>query len=476
MAETVGPKVPDLAAVTATIRAAQAGGDLDTVVDIVRGALETDQVDLLEAVLDALRPSDRADVIEALDLAEQRDVLSTIDDEAAAEVLGWMTDEDAAEVAGALEPADLAPILDQMDVDDAADVLGDLPPEQAEQALQRMDDAVGAEVRELLSYKPETAGGRMTTDFVALHASQTVGEALEQLRAEQPDPHTTYYLYVVDDRERLVGVVSLRQLVVSAPDTRVGAAMDSDVIFVTTGADQETAARTMSRHDLLVLPVVGRQGQLEGVITHDDLVEVLEQEDAEDMFRLAGITAEERPADPVPFAIRHRLPWLVTNLGTQLVLVSVLKVFQPLLNDVTVLAVLFPLVTGNGGNVGSQTTTIMVRGMALGEVERANHLRILRKEVLVGLANGAAVGVLAAIVALVFARDSALAARIAVAMFLAMVLNLAAGGTAGVLVPVALRRLGLDPAVASSVLVTTVTDTLGAFFFLGLFLALWGRM
>jgi magnesium transporter len=316
----------------------------------------------------------------------------------------------------------------------------------------------------------------MTTDFVALDKDMTVGDALAQLRQEQPDPATTYYLYVVDAAERLVGVVPLRQLVISGPEVRVGEVMDPDVFHVSTGDDQESAARIMARYDLLVLPVVGADGRLMGVLTHDDLVEVLEQEDAEDMFRLAGLSAEERPLDPLPYAVRHRLPWLATYLGSQLVLVSALKFFEPLMSSVTVLAVLYPLVTGNGGNVGLQTTTIIVRGMALGEVERSQRLRILRKELLVGLSNGLAVGAMAAVVALVFARDSGLALGIAAAMFVAMVLNLAAGGMAGVLVPVTLRRLGQDPAVASSVLVTAVTDTLGAVFFLGLFWLVWSRL
>jgi magnesium transporter len=469
-------RVPaDLAAVAASARDAQDRGDLDAVVDIVRAALESGQYGLLEAVLEALRPADRADVIEAFDLDEQRALLERIDDEAAAEVLEWMTDEDAAEVAESLAPAELAPILDQMDIDDAADVLGDLTPEQAERTLARMDDAVEAEVRELMAFDPETAGGRMTTDFVALDVDMTVQDALAQLREQQPDPATTYYLYVVDSHERLVGVVALRQLVVSGPEVRIGDLMDPDVIHIQADADQETAARRMARYDLLVLPVIDNDGRLLGVITHDDLVEVLEQEDAEDMFRLAGLSSQERPLDPAQESIKRRLPWLVANLGTQLVLVFVLKVFEPVMNDVTVLAVLFPLVTGNGGNVGAQTTTIMVRGMALGEVERVNQMRILRKEVLVGLVNGLAVGALATVVALFFARDSSQALLIGIAIFVAMVLNLIAGGMAGVLLPVALRRMGQDPAVASSVLVTTVTDTLGAFFFLGLFSLMYVR-
>ena len=472
MSEELARDSTDPGAMESLVRAAQASGHQDALVALIRAALERHDDGLVQTVLGALRPADRADVIEDFDLDEQRQLLERLDDDAAAEVLEWMTEADAAEVAGVLVPEELAPILDRMDVDDAADVLGDLPAHQVEQTLARMDDAAEADVRELLAFDPESAAGRMTTDFVALHTAQTVTAALGQLRAEHPDPDTTYYLNVVDDEGRLAGVVSLRQLVIATPDTRIGDLMASDVVAVRADEDQETAARSMSRYDLLALPVVDADGRLLGVITHDDLVEVLEREDAEDMFRLAGVGGEQSPNDPVRSSVRHRLPWLVTNLGTQLVLVTALKLFEPLMSDVTVLAVLFPLVTGNGGNVGSQTTTIMVRGMALGEVDRSNQARILRKEVAVGLLNGLAVGALAAAVALFFARDSGLALRIAVAIFGAMVLNLAAGGTAGVLVPTSLRRLGQDPAVASSVLVTTVTDTLGAVFFLGLFLLL----
>lgn len=472
MTEELPRESTDPTAISALVRATQAGGHQDALVALIRAAMERHDDALVQTVLGALRPADRADVIEDFELDEQRELLERLDDETAAEVLEWMSEEDAAEVAGVLVPEELAPILDLMDVDDAADVLGELTPKRQEETLARMDDTAEAEVRELLAFDPESAGGRMTTDFVSLHTYQTVAEALAQLRTEHPDPDTTYYLNVVDDAGRLAGVVSLRQLVISPPATPIGELMIRDVVYVHATDDQEAAARSMSRYDLLALPVVDEEGRLLGVITHDDLVEVLEREDAEDMFLLAGLGREQGPDDPVRSSVRHRLPWLVTNLATQLVLLSVLKVFEPVMASVTVLAVLYPLVTGNGGNVGAQTITIIVRGMALGEVERNNRLRILRKEVAVGLLNGLVMGVLAATVALVFARDTVLATSIAVAMFGAMVLNLAVGGFAGVLVPTSLQRLGQDPAVASSALVTSVTDTVGAFLFLGLFLLL----
>jgi magnesium transporter len=465
--ETPTPS-PALVAAVESALAAQAAGDLETVMEQVAAELEAGDLDAVAAVLAALRPADRADVFEALDLDQQSLLIGELTEEEAADILEELEDEDAAEVAGTLDPEELAPILDQMEPDEAADVLGDLTPEQAESALLRMDDEAEAEVRSLLVFTDESAGGRMTPDFVALQADETVARSIEQLRQLAPESEVTYYLYVIDAPQRLVGVVNLRQLIVSEPTTPVEAIMDRNVIQVSTDDDQETAARLMARYDLLALPVVDGSGHLVGVITHDDLVDVLEEEATEDMYRLVGLDEQARPLDPVGSSVQRRLPWLVLNLMTQLILVTVLFSFQNVMARVSALAVLFPLVTGNGGNVGAQTTTIVVRSLALGEIGR-NERRVLVKEVTVGLLIGLVMGLLGAVVAFFYTSDRHMVALVATAMFMAMALNLAAGGLAGVVVPLGLRRIGLDPAVASAVFVTTVTDTLGALLFLGFF-------
>lgn len=459
----------ELAQVIEAARAAHESGDLDAVTEIVEEALEAGDIETVSAALAALRPPDRADVFEELDLDQQSLVIVELDEEEAAEILEELEDEDRAELAGHLDPADLAPILDEMDPDEAADILGDLTPEQAELALAAMDDAAEADVRELLAYPDESAGGLMTSEFVALHADETVAQSIDRLRQAGPDSEATYYLYVVDADARLAGIIGLREMIVADPATPIRDLMSTDVIHVEATADQEDAARLMARYYLMALPAVDADGRLVGVITHDDLVGVLQEEATEDMFGLVGLDVEESPYDSVARSVRLRLPWMVANLGMQLMLVTVLKSFEPLFSHVAVLAVLYPLVTGNGGNIGAQTTTLMVRSMALGEIDRTRRLRLLLKEAAVGLSIGMSIGLLAGVVAMAYTGRSDLALRIAVVMVLAMALNLAAGGLAGVLVPLTLRRLGFDPAIASSVLVTSVTDTLGALFFLGLY-------
>ncbi len=463
---SANPELPE--EVLRAIAEVEDAGQLEPLRELVAQAVEAGDVESVTAILSSLRPPDRVDLFESFDLAQQSYLIAEMDDEEAADILEELDDEDAAEVAALLDPAILAPIIDRMATDEAADVLGDLSDEQAEQTMAEMDDLAEGDVRPLLRYEDDTAGGRMMAEFVALRAGETVDRSIERLREMEPDEETTYYLYVVDEASRLVGIVSLRQLVVARGSQRIEQLMKPDVLSVPAEADQEEAARLMARYDLLALPVVDARGRLVGVITHDDLVDVLEEEATEDMYRLVGLQ-EQRREDSIGRSVRLRLPWLTLNLGMQLTLVMALSVFEPTLERLAALSILFPLVTGQGGNVGAQAMTFVVRSIALGEIERGSQLRLLGKEVALGLLNGLAVGLLAGVIAFFVARDSGLAGLVAAVMLAAMALNLTAGGLIGVVVPLTLRRFGFDPAVASSVFVTTMTDTLGVILFLGLF-------
>jgi len=412
--------------------------------------------------VEGLRPPDQADVFGELPPTEQDQLLPRLDLEDSADILEELEEEEAAEIATRLETEDLARILDEMEPDEAADLLGDIAPEQAAAVLAAMEEP--EEIRPLLIHADESAGGLMTSARVVLHKEMTAEGAIAYLRATAPESDDVYYLFVVDQDVRLVGVVSLRQLVVVPPWTRVEEIMDSQIIHVQADADQEEAARLMARYDLLALPVLDHTGHLLGLITHDDLVEVLEEEATEDIYRLGGVLEEHPPDVPIPAALRTRLPWLVLNLGTALASAAVLSLFEGTIASVAVLAAFFPIVAGVSGSAGTQTLTVTVRGLALGELDPHNGLRALLREMLIGLANGVAVGGLIALIALAWKGTPMLG----VVVGLATLLNMIGAGIAGALIPVIMQVLRFDPALASPILVTTITDTCGYFIYLGL--------
>jgi magnesium transporter len=436
--------------------------DVDVILDQVRNALATEDWNQAVALVEALRPPDQAELFSDLPPTEQDQLLPRLDREDSADILEELEEDEAAEIAARLETDELAQILDEMEPDEAADLLGDIAPERVDEVLAVMEEP--EEVRPLLSHADESAGGLMTSANITLHKEMTAEQAIAHLRIIAPETETVYYLFVVDRDIHLVGVVSLRQLVVAPPHTRVEEIMALDVIHVRADADQEEAARLMSRYDLLALPVVDDEGHLLGLITHDDLVEVLEEEATEDIYRLGGVL-EEHPVDvPVPDALRTRLPWLILNLGTALASAAVLSLFESTIAKVAVIAAFFPIVAGVSGSAGTQTLTVTVRGLALGELEPHDGLQALAREVLIGLANGIAVGCLVALIALAWKGTPMLG----VIVGLATLLNMIGAGIAGALVPLIMQVLRIDPALGSPILVTTITDTSGYFIYLGL--------
>jgi len=435
---------------------------VDAILEQVQEALAGEDWDQAVALVEALRPPDQADIFGELPPTEQDQLLPRLDLEDSADILEELEEEEAAEIAVRLGMEELARILDEMEPDEAADLLGDIASERAAEVLAAMEEP--EEVRPLLIHADESAGGLMTSARVTLHREMTAGEAIAHLRVIAPETETVYYLFVVDEDIRLVGVVSLRQIVVAPPSARIEEIMAPDVIHVQADADQEEAARLMARYDLLALPVVDDERRLLGLITHDDLVEVLEEEATEDIYRLGGVLEEHPPDVPIPAALRTRLPWLVLNLGTALASAAILNFFESTIARVAVLAAFFPFVAGVSGSAGTQTLTVTVRGLALGEISPRDGLRVLGREVLIGLANGIAVGGLVALIALLWKGTPTLG----VVVGLATLLNMIGAGIAGALVPVMMQVLRLDPALASPILVTTITDTSGYFIYLGL--------
>lgn len=439
---------------------------IEATLDRVRAALEAGRLEEAIAALNTLHPADRADALADLPLDDQADVLDELPPAEAADLLEDLEDEEAANVARRLSPETLADVLDEMAPDEAADVLGDLSPAQRQSALAQMTAEQAEDVIPLLAYPDETAGGRMTSEFHALRRQMTAQQAIDFLRNQHPDSETHHYLYVVDRHNQLIGIVGLRELIVADPAASIESIMSRDVINVPATLDQEEVARIIKKYDLPALPVVDADGHLVGVINHDDLMDVIEDEATEDIYRLANMGADGdlQVWSPIRQTISRRLPWLYVNLLTAFLAAWVISRFEATIAKLAVLAVFQSVVAGEGGNAGTQTLAIMVRGIALGEIEFRHAWRALAREAFIGLLHGVAVGIAVAFGAWLWRGIPVLGLVIG----LAMMGNLIAAGIAGTLVPLILKALKLDPALASAVLVTTVTDCVGFGLFLGL--------
>ena len=436
--------------------------NMDDVLEKIRSDLSEGNWDEVTTLLESLRRSDQAEVFSDLPPEQQQEILPLLDPEDSANILEELEDEDVFEIANRMETDRLVEIVDEMEPDEAADLLGDISSEQAEEVLQRIDES--DEVRFLLKHPDETAGGVMTALDVRIQQDMTVDEAIWHLRHLSPVSENIYYLFVQDEKDLLVGVVSLRDLVVAKPGTVLSGIMDQNPISVRVEADQEDAARLMQRYDLLALPVVDDGGKLVGMITYDDLLDVLEDEATEDIYRLGGIP-KEQPADvPLFSAMKTRLPWLVLNLLTALISAAVLSFFENTIAQVAVLAAFFPIVAGVSGSAATQTLTVTVRGLALGDIAPKEGLRTLVRELLLGLVNGISIGLIVAVIALLWKGTPLLGLVVGGSTLL----NMLCAGLAGVVVPLLMQRLKFDPALASPILVSTTTDTLGYFIYLGL--------
>jgi magnesium transporter len=436
---------------------------IDPTLEKIRTALEADHIDEAIAALIQLHPVDRADAFSDLDDQVQAILLPELDISDTADLLEELDDAEAADVAESLSTRFLANILDAMEPDEAADVLGDLPPDRAAQALAAMTEP--EDVIPLLGYPDETAGGLMTTNVVTLSPELSTTQAIDFLRRMTPGSDTPYYLYVVNHEQELMGVVGLRDLVVSSANTKIRDILDPEVIRATTDMDQEDVARMMVRYDLTAVPVVDEHDVLWGVITYDDLVDVLEDEATEDIYRLANVSDPDLSFDsPVGISVRRRIPWLYISGVTALFASWVISQFQAVIAQVAILAAFQSVVAGLGGNTATQTLAIIVRAIALGEIELKDAWRTLLKEAAVGLLQGVFVGTAAGLGVYLWTSNPFLG----LVLGLALVGNMLIATTIGTLVPLILKAVNLDPALASTVLVTSVTDSVGFALFLGL--------
>ena len=409
-----------------------------------------------------LEPADLADVLSSLDDAERLTAVRALPPEISGEALVEMPEEEHAEdTLAALEPEQAADIVDEMADDDATDILQELEPEEQERILSEVEDRAG--VDRLLRYDEESAGGLMTTQVVSVLDTATAGEAIEEIRRQAEEDEGFYQVFVVDGVGKLEGVLPLRDLVTSAPTRLVREFMEPADITVTPELDQEEVARLMSKYNLPSVPVVDASGRLLGRVTFDDVIDVVEAETTEDLLKFGGVSPDEELSASWSVAVRSRLPWLYVNLLTAFAAASVVLVFSNAIQELKWLAVFMPVIAGMGGNAGTQALAVSVRRIALGQVPPGAAGGIVGKEMVVGLVNGLANALIAGSIAW-FAAGPKFGAVVA----FAMTGNLAVAGFAGAFVPLLLERLKVDPAIASSVFVTTFTDMCGFFLLLGM--------
>jgi magnesium transporter len=427
--------------------------------------LKKDDIKKVISLLDKLHPADAAEIVSSLPEEDQRRVFESWDIPRAADTLQEMDESEQADIVDLLSTPLVADIVEDMAADDVADLLGGLDKQDAERILAAMNREDAAEAIKLMQHKEDTAGGIMTPEYVALRKDMTAQESIDLLREKAPAAETVYYVFIVNTENQLVGVISLRDLIIAKAGQRIEEIMNPNVIYVDVDTDQEEVAGIMSRYDLLAVPVVDHEHHLLGIVTIDDVVDVIEEEASEDIYRLGGVTREERLDSTAMESIRNRLPWMTFNLLTAFFAAGVVYLLRNTIDKLVVLAALMPIVAGMGGNMGTQTLAITTRGIALGQLEFREGMRVIARQIGIGITIGAFTGLLAGLVAYFLANGNP---YLGLVLFMAMIINMGVAGLAGAGIPIVLRLLGQDPALGSGVIVTTFTDIFGFLTFLGL--------
>ncbi|MBI4499127.1 MAG: magnesium transporter [Chloroflexi bacterium] len=421
------------------------------------------QPDAALHMLQALSAEERLQALLALPATDLAALLQVLGHERVARLMEHFAPDDAARILLRLGHADAADVLEEMGPDDAADVMEELEPAVARGILIEMDPAQAQEIRRLMAYDPQTAGGIMTPAFVAVYPHVAAGAVLASVRQRAEDAETIYYIYVMDQTQRLLGVLSLRDLVLSPAHVPVSKLMRTEVVKAQVDADQEAAARLLQEHRLLAIPVVDHEGRLMGIITADDVARVVREEVTEDIARLGGSEPLEHPylRAGVLEIVRKRVGWLLILFIAGAYTSTVLSHFEATLSEVVALSFFIPLLIGTGGNVGSQIVTTLVRAMAVEDVHLGHLLRVLIKEVSVGVCLGAVMAVATFLRAWIQGVDPRVGEVVAVT---AIAIVVWASMVAAVL-PLTLRRLGVDPAVVSAPFITTLVDGTGLFIY-----------
>ncbi|KKB77929.1 magnesium transporter [Devosia soli] len=432
-------------------------------IERLRAFIEGHRAEDVAMVMEPLHTSDVGDVLEHLEHDERLALVRILGDKFDYSALTEVDESIRIELMEALPNAEIARGVANLDSDDAVAILEDLGKEDQNEILSALPTFERLSLKRSLDFPEKSAGRRMQTEFIAIPPFWTVGQMIDYLRAERDLPDEFFQIYVVDAGYKVLGTVPLDRVLRSQRAVKIESIMNTSLVLIEASEDQEEAARAFERYDLIEVGVVDDSGRLVGVLTIDDMVDVITEEADEDIKLLAGV-GDEDLSDTTIDTVRSRVPWLVINLITAVLVSLVIGLFNGTIEHMVELAVLMPIVASMGGNAGAQTMTVTVRAIAMRELEGGRLRRLIRREMVVGFANGVIFAILIGIITWLRYGNEGLGAVIA----LAMITNLVVAGTAGILIPLTLNRLKADPAIASAVFVTTVTDVVGFFAFLGI--------
>jgi len=418
----------------------------------------------LKKLIDEMRAADLADLIEHLDPEERLFIINLLEPYGAGEVLVEIETPVQELILKDLDNQAITEIVQVLDSDDAADLVGDLPDDRAREIIESVGDEVSEELEKLLPYPEDTAGGIMALEFVAVKADASVKDAIDTIREKREEVENLYYIWVVDDVGKLVGVISLKDLVLELTDRKISDIMNTEVISVHVDTDQEEVARLVKKYDLVAIPVVGDDHRLVGRITHDDIIDVIEEEADEDISLMAGVIDQEIAEESTLKISRARLPWLILGLLAGIIAAAVINQFEASLERVLALSFFFPVIMAMGGSTGTQAATIVVRGLATGDISLMNIGKRLWMEMRVALVNALVCGMLLGLIVGTWVSDYALGSVVG----LALVLIIVNAGVIGSAVPMALKKWNIDPALATGPFVTTSNDILSLLIYLGL--------
>ncbi len=435
-------------------------GDVDSdkiqhLIDVASRLLDMGDTGRLRQAMEEHHPADVAEVLERLPDDLRNELFAALDDEMAGDVLIETDEATRAEIVEDLEPQTLTQVLETMPPDEAADIVGDLPEDQTEEVLDHLHPAASERIEDILQYDEDSAGGIMTPVLIRVRDDMTVAEAVKVLQAGNLGDEEFFYIYVVDADDRLVGVVRARSLITSPPNTLVRDALDPDVTAVSVDADQEQVAETFQRYDYLAMPVVDHDGKLLGRITIDDVMDVITEEATEDAYKMAGTDDSELATHSVFKVARIRMSWLLACLGGGIVTGVVLRFFQASVGEKLGLMAFVPVIMSTGGNSAVQTATVIVRGLATGDIDTTQLLKAFFRELRIALVVGVCCGLATGLIARASLGESTLGLVVGLTMFCDITL----AASFGAILPLAVKKMGGDPAIACGPLVTTTNDS-----------------